>query len=528
MPPGGVYSACVRNWSLHENTFPSGLKQLSEALTVKWLLYVPFWCPDNVYSDQFRWLTSYQNESNAHLRFSEPHPDDALRFYRMLFDYGAEHGMVGFENDYLDYNYLSMPFLRRNYGAANKWLAGINTAALERDIPVQICMALPSDAMASVQFNSMTNVRSSTDYGINDDRDDSPVQPGGLFSDSNFNIGGSSLLAWALGLRPSKDIFWSSRPANCHGNHTDMPQTCGRWGAHTNAGSNCELNAIVATLSTGPLSLADKAYGTNETVVRRCIRRDGRILQPDRPATAVDSMFAQSGSRLPPSGQVWTTSVTLAATAPPKNTSSAAAMVWHYVLSVDVKTPWQIHGSDFYPMMVAEPSQQPEAQLPPIKWVAHSWFHGHGPTPCTHGSHAVASGCISKSGLIESAADIPPLHNTRPIMVVNDTNAFDLMELAPVASNGWVLLGEVGRYVRVSKDRFDEIVFPSGEGTEDGGGGIRLTLSGSAGEVTQVTALQPLRRTVARSGSVEWVVQVKEVQFSGDRATVVFGGGGER
>jgi spore cortex formation protein SpoVR/YcgB (stage V sporulation) len=26
-------------------------------------------------------------------------------------------------------------------------------------------MALPSDAMASVQFDSMTNVRSSTDYG---------------------------------------------------------------------------------------------------------------------------------------------------------------------------------------------------------------------------------------------------------------------------------------------------------------------------------------------------------------------------
>eukprot|EP01043_Picozoa_sp_COSAG02_P117757 COSAG02_NODE_54307_length_296_cov_22.355330_1_plen_40_part_10 len=35
---------------------------------------------------------------------------------------------------------------------------------------------------------------------------------------------------------------------------------------------------------------------------------------------------------------------------------------------------------------------------------------------------------------------------------------------APVARNGWVLLGEVGRYVRVSKDRFDEITFSSGEG----------------------------------------------------------------
>ena len=129
--------------------------------------------------------------------------------------------------------------LRKNHGAANKWLAGINQAALERKLPVQICMALPSDAMASVQFDSMTNVRSSTDYGIDDGRGDTPVQPGGIFGDSNYNIGGSSILAWALDLRPSKDIFWTHRPANCHNENVSRtaPQECGRWGAHTNPGA---------------------------------------------------------------------------------------------------------------------------------------------------------------------------------------------------------------------------------------------------------------------------------------------------
>lgn len=53
--------------------------------------------------------------------------------------------------------------------------------------------------------------------------------------------------------------------------------------------------------------------------------------------------------------------------------------------------------------------------------------------------------------LCRSAHDIPALHNTRPIMVANDTRVFDLLELAPVSQNGWVLLGEVGRYVRVSR-----------------------------------------------------------------------------
>ena len=97
VPQGGVYSACVKNWSLPAKTFPSGLKELSTALETPWLLYVPFWCPDNVFSDQFRWLESY-NPAMPHLIFAEPHPDDALAFYRMLFDYGKRNGMAGYEN----------------------------------------------------------------------------------------------------------------------------------------------------------------------------------------------------------------------------------------------------------------------------------------------------------------------------------------------------------------------------------------------------------------------------------------------
>merc|ERR1719178_449385 len=108
----------------------------------------------------------------------------------MLFDYGVHNGMAAFEHDYLDYNFLSMPYLRRTWGAADKWLASIDTAALERGLPVQICMALPSDVMAAFEFRSMTNYRASTDYGINDDRDDTSIQP----NDWNLNIGMSSLL----------------------------------------------------------------------------------------------------------------------------------------------------------------------------------------------------------------------------------------------------------------------------------------------------------------------------------------------
>jgi hypothetical protein len=46
--------------------------------------------------------------------------------------------MGGFEHDYLDYNFLSMPYLRRTHGAAHKWLTAIDAAAVERRVPVQM------------------------------------------------------------------------------------------------------------------------------------------------------------------------------------------------------------------------------------------------------------------------------------------------------------------------------------------------------------------------------------------------------
>ena len=358
----------------------------------------------------------------------------------------------------------------------------------------------------------MTNYRSSTDYGIDDSS--TTMQP----HDSNYNIGGSSLLGFALGLRPSKDIFWSHRPENCRADDPTLdPHACGgRWGAHTNPGSNCELNALVATLSTGPLSIADKAGETNATIIRRCVRADGRILQPDKPATSVDSMFAQAfagseserseGAAMarttpqPLGAEVWTTVV------------SISGVVWHYVISIDVGVPWHIHGSDFWPML---PNTASEAEAT-AGWVASSWFTGHRPTPCMNGSRALKSGCVVAR--IFSAEDLPPFHNTRPIMVANDSHRFDLTELAPVGRNGWVLLGEVGRYVRVSSDRFDEVSFTAG-----GGGGVAVQMSGSEGETASVTALQPLSSAEEKEEE-DWVVQVRSVTFGGSgKATIAFG-----
>ena len=131
-------------------------------------------------------------------------------------------------------------------------------------------------------------------------------------------------------------------------------------------------------------------------------------------------------------------------------------------------------------------------------------FTGHLPTSCQNGSHALASGCVS--AFVKTVEDIPPIHNVRPIMVQNDTRMFDLLELAPVV-HGWALLGEVGKYVRVSQDRFDDVAFDAS--------GISMSLSGSVGETVVVTALQWVEV------EADWLVLVKEVSFDESRKTTL-------
>ena len=61
--------------------------------------------------------------------------------------------------------------------------------------------------------------------------------------------------------------------------------------------------------------------------------------------------------------------------------------------------------------------------------------------------------------------------------------------------------------MRVSRDRFDDVSFSAS--------GIRLSLSGSAGETAAVVALQPLPHG-------DWRVLVQNVTFAGPKASLEF------
>ncbi|CAE7252706.1 Cbr3, partial [Symbiodinium natans] len=455
-----VYVHCVREWVLGQAGFHSSLGDLQKALGKPWLLYVPFFCRENAYTEHFRFI----NGSHGSTEFALPHPDEALAFYRMLFDFGRANGMKSFEHDFLNFNFLAVPHLRQTFGASRKWLQAMDAAAAYRMVPMQMCMAMPSDLLVSLELLATTNYRASDDYA----------------SQANFDIGGSSLLAFALNLRPSKDSFWSQRPASSQ--ETGRP-----WGPQDNPGSNCELNALIATLSTGPVALADKAYETNRTLLLRCMRPDGLLLQPDKPATAIDAVYMQSleARTVPPPGLVWATYSQVR--------GAAKGQIWHYALSIDLPRPWQLQPDDFYPSLDMA-----------RRWVVRRWHRNHRPNLCVNGSEALVSGCLLAE--IRVARDFPHILDDRPIMVQNDTHRFDLWQFSPVEENGWVFLGEVGKYVSVSSKRFRHV--------QPLRSGLLVTLVGVRGEEVQLTALKPC--------GTGWTVLEKTLLLEDSEVSAVF------
>ena len=213
------------------------------------------------------------------------------------------------------------------------------------------------------------------------------------------------------------------------------------------------------------VGIADKAGATNKTIVLRATRSDGLIMQPDRPATFIESMFDGSVS-----GHIWATHSVLEGVPQPIFS----------VLSIDVNLSYTLKPDDLYPRMVAS-----------VGWVVHRW----GAT-CTAREPAVGSGCVDA---VNSEVDMPTIRNDRAVAVANDTHRFDLHTIAPILANGWVLLGDVERYVPTSSKRFARVQAAAK-------GSLSVSVVGAPTERVRVTALRP-------KGHDEWTVAVEEVVF---------------
>uniref|UniRef100_K1PIP2 Uncharacterized protein n=1 Tax=Magallana gigas TaxID=29159 RepID=K1PIP2_MAGGI len=247
----------VKEWEPRPDIFPHGSKS-----------------KDTVYAVQNKGRYLFQIDTNGTV--SAPITQD---FWNYLLGRARDDwGLVLYEQDWLNVEFAGLPSFLNNVNLGNLWLEEMADAAKLWKIPIQYCMSNTRHALKAVQLDIVTQARVSGDYHPGHDQ---------------WRIGVSSMLAAAIGLRPFKDTFWTTtnQPGNKYRSTEPYPG----------------LNAVVSTLSTGPVGPGDMVGGTNRSLLMRCCNEDGMILKPSIPATSIDRQLIMAASGAMKDMEVWST-----------------------------------------------------------------------------------------------------------------------------------------------------------------------------------------------------------------------------
>lgn len=336
-----------------------------------------------------------------------------------------------------------------------------------------------------------------------------------MWRDIVQDIGWSSMLVWALGAAPSKDTFWTKNQSSIAKVHA--PECGGMSGCppdHSDAG--CELHSMLAALSTGPVQPSDSIGNTNKTLLVRCMRKDGLLLQPSKPLTALDRVLALSpdGSALGPfvdtqccqtlqkttqrkihTGGVapiagnpcgqqlcspWGATIlgtysSDALPGPPAEPPDLDQLQWAwYFLSHSLATKrFGVRAGDFWPPLHFDVQDETTGTTSPVELVYREWHHSR----CKDGE--LASSCTHRAVAAQTASNRTLFEIGDPSLQVFDPR---LVTVVPIQA-GFALLGEEDKYVSLSRQRFSNIDVSNSS--------LRVMVTGAEGEDVAVTCLVP-------------------------------------
>jgi hypothetical protein len=220
---------------------------------------------------------------------------------------------------------------------------------------------------------------------------------------------------------------------------------------------------------------------TNATLLQRIISKDGSLLQPSKPITAVDSSFLGEDSK--PHGYLYGT--------------HGLDLSWVFV-SFQLRDPFPVTLRDFWPPLAAEPVAATAVTTP-----THLVYRTFASSPeCLDGANAVSSGCVtlvslSTDGVEEEVggkASSSPSSSGLPPIFVAPRSSYESpgSDLSPSVVTVWkecpgsgvFFLGELDKYVSLSPKRFRTL-----DCSEEGV--VFATVLGSKGEVIEITLLVP-------------------------------------
>ena len=177
----------------------------------------------------------------------------------------------------------------------------------------------------------------------------------------------------------------------------------------------------------GGVGISDGAGLGNASLALMSCAADGTLLQPSRPATPIDASFLPGW---PSAARIWHAPSYAA------GAEGLAGLWWSTVLAIDVAEPLPLTAADLSP--------------PPVgPYVYVPWSPGVAALAVACADGAPADGCVGSFG--EGA---PPLVVQTGGEGADASKPHELYSLAPVYTNGYALLGELGKVTRVSVQRF--------------------------------------------------------------------------
>lgn len=465
---GNVKAVVDWHASTSPRLFPNGLNAFADRLNISLQLYTPFW------SDKYQ--SKYNmTESTVFAGTKLVTPKDSYAFFSDYFDFGAEQTggrFSTFEIDFLDSNFQGSASMFEDVNAADTWYAGLANAALERGIALQFCLPSATDMLQALALPAVVQARASGDY---------------VSEVSNaYQLGGSSLLMGALGVAPSKDTLWTSSPqpptysdTKQHNDYTEQPHV--------------QLDAVLATLSLGPVGISDAYNYTDVFLISQAFRcpSDSTLLRPARPASWVHSFFQNR------SAGVAAQDVRAAHAQVPTQRGGlprTPALTSHYVVAWRTSSPATLGPFDLYPAPApaTKLAQRQHVAGPDAAAQLSGCVDGQ-PAAGTcvqllcardgHGDGAPVSGASTTSPSAAASFSCMP-----PTIAATGTNLsqYSLTAVYEALSNGAFFLGELTKFVHVSPQRFEYVLVDAEHG---GKAGLVAGVRGCAGESLTLVAV---------------------------------------
>ena len=414
-----------KNWTAMTTIFPSGLQALHANFTMPFTAHNRWWAPETDYATANGGAYAFTFANNFGLPLEGRFWDDLLRN-------SSVWGLRVYEQDWLYTVWESLPTIRQDITLGRNWLLQMGAGARKVGINIQYCMPYPRHLLQSVEVPNVVQVRASDDN-----------VPG---NGHNWQVGESDLLAYSIGVAPFKDTFWTTndQPGSIYNGTEPAP----------------ELQAAIATLSTGPVYPGDKIGYTDTALLARAHRSDGLLLKPDRPAFSLDVAYVERafGGGGGPDGRQVTHTYTM-----------LNGQRWHVLIVVEEGHGYQLRLRDVGEM------------APAGRFVTY-YRHNH---------------TTSLPTLTEWTAQSPLTLAPQ----TRTTASFTLFWAAPVLSNGLVVLGDVSKWVPMSAQRIVSMT--------EWSGGVIIQLSGGANEAVTISYAvqeQPKQQWVHKGRGVRAVL----------------------